>query len=96
MLIRVARSYFSLDCISGPRSCASLKRLQTLLGPWLHWERLRASMALLCEPLQLLNFDCNPDPDTAFHSNADPYPESASQNNADPRPCFFMASGSGI
>jgi hypothetical protein len=34
------------------------------------------------EPLKLLNFDSNADPDPAFYSNADPDP--ASRSNADP------------
>jgi hypothetical protein len=36
------------------------------------------------EPLQLLNFDFNSNPDPAFNSNADPDPNS--KNNADPEP----------
>jgi hypothetical protein len=36
------------------------------------------------EPLKLLDFDFNADPDTAFHSNANPGPDPASQNNMDP------------
>jgi hypothetical protein len=42
-------------------------------NPRLHWE-----------PLKLLNFESNADPDPAVHSNADPVP--AFQNNADPQP----------
>jgi hypothetical protein len=38
---------------------------------------------LYFEPLKLLNFDLNADPDLAFHSDADPDPESASKNDAD-------------
>jgi hypothetical protein len=39
---------------------------------------------LYFEPLKLLNFDFNADPDPDFHFNADPGP--ASKNNADPDP----------
>ncbi len=41
-----------------------------------------------CEPLKLLNVDFNadPDPDPAFHSNVDPVSDPASQINADPNP----------
>jgi hypothetical protein len=36
--------------------------------------------------LKLLNFECNADPNPAFHSNADPDPDLACKNNADPDP----------
>jgi hypothetical protein len=39
---------------------------------------------LLFEPLKLLHFDFNADPDPSFHSNADTNPDPASQNNWDP------------
>jgi hypothetical protein len=46
------------------------------------------SPRLLFQPLKLLNFDFNVDPDPAFHSNSDS--DAASKNNADPDPqaCF--------
>jgi hypothetical protein len=50
--------------------------------PGLNFERPRPLTAL--EPLKLLKFDCNGDPDPAFHSYADPDP--ASKHNADPAP----------
>jgi hypothetical protein len=40
------------------------------------------STALRLQPIKLLNFDFNGNPDPAFHSNADPDP--AFKNNADP------------
>jgi hypothetical protein len=51
-----------------------------------HCKRPRPSTATFLEPLNLLNFAFNADPDLdlAFHSNADP--DSASKNNADPDP----------
>ncbi len=43
------------------------------------------SKGLHFEPLKLLNFDLNADPDPAFPSNADSYPDAASKINADLR-----------
>ncbi len=43
-----------------------------------------ASPRLYFEPLKLLNFDFNADPDPSFHTNADPDPDPASKNNVDP------------
>jgi hypothetical protein len=41
---------------------------------------------LVFEPLKLLQFDFNADPDPAFHSNTDP--ETAVHTNTDPDPAF--------
>jgi hypothetical protein len=49
-----------------------------------HIVSVHSSPRLHCEPLKLLSFDFNadPDPDPAFHSNTDP--DAASKNNVDP------------
>jgi hypothetical protein len=62
--------------------------------PGLHFELsgLYFERPRLCyEPLKLLNFACNVDPDPAFLSNADQDQGSASQNSADPdpQPCYI-------
>ncbi len=46
------------------------------------------SPRLYFEPLKLLHFDfdANPDPDPAVHSNADPDPVSKNNANTDPQP----------
>jgi hypothetical protein len=57
--------------------------------PGLHCERLR----LYFEPLKILNFDCNADPDPAFYSNADPDPASEIMRilpDPDPLHCIFV------
>ncbi len=46
--------------------------------PSLHFD---GPSRLYFEPLKLLNFDSNRDPDPAFHSNSNP--DTASKNNAD-------------
>ncbi len=43
---------------------------------------VRGTPRLHFEPLELMNFDCNSDPDTAFHSRAD----SDLTSHADPDP----------
>ncbi len=64
--------------------------LQSLHGPIMSLHASTVSVygppGLRVEPLELLNFDFNGDPDLdpAFHSKADPDP--ASQNKADPDP----------
>jgi hypothetical protein len=64
--------------------------------PGLHCERPHPSHGFYFEPLKLQNFDFNadPDPDLAVHSNADPDPNTASKRaeriHADPgsQPCI--------
>jgi hypothetical protein len=51
----------------------------------LHFERPRPSTAPF-EPLKLLNFDFNADPDPAFNSNADPDPAFKNDEDADLQP----------
>ncbi len=96
--MRIRRSSFSLQCGSG--SCFSSRwcepggvALQPLQAStpqfWASTAQFWASTALhgsIFEPQKLLNFDFNadPNPDPAFHSNADQ--DSASKNNADPDP----------
>ncbi len=41
---------------------------------------------LYVEPLKLMNFDFNADPDPAFHSSADPDPASKTIADLDPDP----------
>ncbi len=53
--------------------------------PGLYCDRPR----LYFEPLKLISFDFNADPDPAFHSNADPDLCPASKYNADPDPQPF-------
>jgi hypothetical protein len=53
---------------------------------------------LFFEPVKLLNFDFDADPDPAFYSNADPEPDLASKNNADhqdpdPHPGYQIYTG---
>ncbi len=50
---------------------------------------------LYFEPLKLLSFDFNADPDPDFHSNADPDLCPASKYNADPdpQPCSVLYVG---
>ncbi len=40
-----------------------------------------------CTVLQILYFDFDADPDSAFHSDADPDPDPASHNDPDPQHC---------
>jgi len=72
-------SKFSLQCESGFGFCSSScdHSILSVHGP----------PRLHCEPLKLLSFAVNAEPDQDFDSNADPVP--ASQNNADTdrQPC---------
>ncbi len=49
-----------------------------------HWSAYALHGSI--QPLTILNFDFNADPDPAFHSNAGPDPDPAYRNNADPDP----------
>ncbi len=43
---------------------------------------------LYFEPIKLLNFDVNADPDPALHSNSDSDPDSKINADPDPQPWF--------
>jgi hypothetical protein len=65
------------------KTCLQLPHgsIASVLPPWLHFE-----------PLKLLNFEFNTDPDVdpTFHSHADADMSPASQNNAGPDPLHWM------